>query len=345
MSPLMQNIEPETRSPESADTQNVIHVCVGVIERFNSDSGKTEVLIAKRPDHLHQGGLWEFPGGKVETGETLLEALDRELHEELDIRVCCEPLVNEQFTESNRPLIQIRHAYPDKTVLLDVWKVNRFEGQAFGKEGQLVRWVPLDELSSYSFPQANLPIITACLLPNRYFITPAYPSLLIAEQALLKAMEQGAQLIYFRQPQLDSQNYMNWVDVLISRHPQLRSILMHQQLPELESQQAAGVHLSFRAAEALRTRPVEKHLWFAVSCHTEAELAHAIHLEADFVTLSPVLQTQTHPEQAGMGWAQFERLVRNARLPVFGLGGLSAGHESKLAECGAQGLAGISFWQ
>lgn len=125
----------------------VVHVAAGVIL-----SPSAEILIARRPDSAHQGGLWEFPGGKVETGETVATALHRELQEELAITVTnCQP-----FT-------QVRHDYPDKSVLLDVWLVTAFTGEPQGNEGQPVRWIAPAALADYSFPAANTPIVRAVL--------------------------------------------------------------------------------------------------------------------------------------------------------------------------------------
>ena len=91
---------------------------------------------------------WEFPGGKVESGEDLLTALDRELWEEIGIRV-----------QDCAPFMELHPDYPDKQVLLDIWKVTRFHGEPFGKEGQECRWVPLASLHEYHFPDANGPIV------------------------------------------------------------------------------------------------------------------------------------------------------------------------------------------
>lgn len=123
----------------------LIHVAAAVIE-----DGLGNVFLAKRSDDKHQGGLWEFPGGKVEAGESSESALKRELDEEIGIQVI----------ESKR-LIQIPHHYPDKSVFLDVFRVTVFSGDAWGKEGQEVRWVPIQELDRYSFPEANQPILAA----------------------------------------------------------------------------------------------------------------------------------------------------------------------------------------
>jgi 8-oxo-dGTP diphosphatase len=123
-----------------------IRVVAGVI--YNP--ARDQVLVAKRPDHLHQGGLWEFPGGKLEQGEIPQAALQRELLEELGIRI--EP-------RSMQRVVQVSHSYPDKTVSLDFWEVSEFAGDPSGLEGQQIRWVPLVELSKYNFPKANQKVI------------------------------------------------------------------------------------------------------------------------------------------------------------------------------------------
>jgi 8-oxo-dGTP diphosphatase len=122
-----------------------VHVAVGVV--IDADD---RILVARRPQHLHQGGLWEFPGGKVEPGEAVVEALRRELHEELAIEVL-----------AATPLLTVQHDYGDKAVLLDVWCVREFRGEPDGREGQPWRWVDGGALRELAFPAANGPIITA----------------------------------------------------------------------------------------------------------------------------------------------------------------------------------------
>ncbi|MEC4728387.1 8-oxo-dGTP diphosphatase MutT [Shewanella sp. D64] len=124
-----------------------VHVAVGVIINYNQ-----EVLLAKRPQHLHQGGKWEFPGGKVEQGETVTEALIRELKEEVNLDV-----------SATTPLMQISHDYSDKQVLLDIHLVSHFDGEAKGLEDQEICWVAKENLVNYDFPEANKPIIDRIL--------------------------------------------------------------------------------------------------------------------------------------------------------------------------------------
>ncbi len=127
-------------------TVKVVHVAVGVILKDQ------QVLLALRPDKLHQGGRWEFPGGKVEAGESTGQALARELKEEVDLEIA-----------GSTAWFELQYAYPEKTVLLDIHLVQQFEGEAKGLEGQPVRWVPLSELDQYQFPDANQPILDKLL--------------------------------------------------------------------------------------------------------------------------------------------------------------------------------------
>ena len=124
-------------------SSNRIHVAVGVIEDANG-----HIFISCRHPHLHQGGKWEFPGGKVEANESVYEALCRELQEECNLTV-----------QQACPLTVITHDYSDKQVLLDVWMVTAFSGSVSQQEGQQWRWVPVYELDAYPFPPANQPII------------------------------------------------------------------------------------------------------------------------------------------------------------------------------------------
>uniref|UniRef100_UPI0030EE1001 Nudix family hydrolase n=1 Tax=Pseudomonas guineae TaxID=425504 RepID=UPI0030EE1001 len=168
-----------------------IHVAAAVIR---GEDG--QILLAKRADDQHQGGLWEFPGGKVEADETVQVALARELEEELGI-----------CPSSSRPLIQVRHDYPDKQVLLDVWEVSTFTGEPHGAEGQPLAWVSPRQLGDYDFPAANRPIVAAARLPERYLITPdglSGPQLLRGIQTALK---NGIRLLQLRAPAMFDAQY------------------------------------------------------------------------------------------------------------------------------------------
>ncbi|CAG8998683.1 MAG: CTP pyrophosphohydrolase [Candidatus Celerinatantimonas neptuna] len=125
-----------------------IQVVVGVIVIDG------QVLIAKRATHQHQGGLWEFPGGKIESHESEITALSRELNEELGI------LIVESACEK---MLDLEHQYPDLKVALHIYQVTQFHGDVSGKEGQPVLWVSKEDLQQYDFPQANEPILQMLL--------------------------------------------------------------------------------------------------------------------------------------------------------------------------------------
>lgn len=128
-----------------------IHVAVGII--INAED---QVLVAKRPAHVDQGGLWEFPGGKVEDNEDVYSALCRELKEEINVEVL-----------SATPFLKITHEYPNYSVLLDTWRVEKFRGELFGVEGQAIRWVSFQELRNVSMPAGNQSIIDALKSGNK----------------------------------------------------------------------------------------------------------------------------------------------------------------------------------
>ena len=125
----------------------LVTVAVGILI---DDAGR--VLVTRRARGAHQGGLWEFPGGKVEEGETLLEALTRELSEELGVRV-----------ETTEPLMVLEHDYGDKQVRLDVHRVTRWSGEPRGLEGQPLAWQQPEQLQDWAFPAANRPILERLL--------------------------------------------------------------------------------------------------------------------------------------------------------------------------------------
>lgn len=289
------------------------------------------ILIARRAAHQHQGGLWEFPGGKVEPGEAVDAALVRELKEELDIT-----------PTAFSPLIRIEHDYPDKSVCLDVWTVTGFAGEPHGREGQPLAWVAVDDLASFDFPAANRPIVTAARLPERYLITPADMRPHERQQWLAARLAQGARLILFRAPELSAEDYRSEASALLSRCRDAgASLMLHGDASVMTDMPADGLHLPARQLLLLSKRPVPDDMWLAASVHDEIELGHAIRLGVDFVTLSPVAETLSHPDHAVMGWERFADLIRRAVVPVYALGGMRDEDLARARQCGAQGVAGI----
>ncbi len=305
-----------------------IHVAVAVIE-----NARGEFLLARRPEHVHQGGLWEFPGGKVEPGEDIRAALDRELHEELGITA-----------RHARPLLRVRHDYPDKSVLLDVWRVTAMHGTPHGREGQTVVWVAPAELRRYQFPRANAPIITAALLPSVYLIT-AEPDANTAQflQRLKRAVSAGIRLVQLRAKCLDAVRYLELAqDALTVCRAHGAQLLLNSDPQLIASLDADGVHLSSAHLMALSERPLPSTRWVAASVHNLDQLRQAQAINVDFVVASPVLPTASHPGAACLGWDGLHALTEAAVVPVFALGGMMAEHMQPAYAHGAQGVAAVS---
>ncbi|ACO77563.1 hypothetical protein AvCA_13370 [Azotobacter vinelandii CA] len=304
-----------------------IHVAAAVIRGADG-----RVLIARRPEEKHQGGLWEFPGGKVEAGEAVEAALARELEEELGIRV-----------SAARPLIQVRHDYPDQYVLLDVWEVAAFAGEPHGAEGQALAWVAPRQLPDYRFPAANHPIVAAARLPERYLITPEDLSPQALLRGLRSALEGGIRLIQLRAPNMFDPQYRDLaVDVqgLCAGRAQL---MLKGPLEWLGDFPAAGWHLTARQLReyAANGRPFPAERWLAASCHDAEELALATRMGVDFVTLSPIEATSSHPGASPLGWERAAELLRGFNRPAFLLGGLGSQDLARAWRTGAQGIAAI----
>lgn len=334
-----------------------IHVAVGVI--FDCPKGsihKTEpsILIAKRADHQHQGGLWEFPGGKVEAGETVQYALQRELEEELGF-----PADIEQMW----PLIRIPFHYPDKSVLLDVWAVygaGDFKNQmgndveAVGKEGQPLVWVKQSELSKYQFPAANKAILDALSLPTKIAITldNADPKGILKQVANTLQHHQPI-WIQLRAPSLDQQQYTQLAMQLYGLcHEAGSKLIWNCSLDWYQIAFADGLHLSAERGKILANnkltsaeRPIPNNQWLSTSCHNADELKDA-QKWADYALISAVNKTQTHPNAEPLTWDGFETLTAESQIPCYALGGMSVSDltVSDLTTAqmkGGQGIAGI----
>lgn len=308
-----------------------IHVAVAAI--VNS---QREVLIAQRPEHVHQGGLWEFPGGKVEHQESVTEALKREIHEELGLQI-----------ESMTPLIQVNHDYPDRSVFLDVWRIDDYRGEPTGMEGQAIRWLKINQLDMEDFPHANKPIIRALQLPDHYMITGEFRGLEDFHRRLARALGKGVRLVQLRTgPAIEKQDYLE----LAERARKLcerwhATLLLNASVDTFNQSNARGIHLNSRMLFDFDNRPIADDRLLSVSCHNQRELQQAHKISADMVLLSPVKPTTSHPGTPGIGWDEFSRLTRTMSCPVYALGGMQLHDVQEAIHAGAQGIAAItSLW-
>lgn len=302
----------------------VIQVAAGALV---DPSGR--VLLARRHRDAHQGGLWEFPGGKCEPGESPEGALRRELREELDIEAT-----------DYRPLIRVPHRYHDREVVLRVFRVDGWRGSPRGREGQPLVWVDPARLDDYPMPAADRPVVTALRLPDVYLITP--PRVDDGEAFLghiASALAAGIRLLQFRvfgPDQVVIRDLYRRTVRLCEQHEAV--LLVNSAVQATEA--PTGVHLNGQALRALRRRPAGLR-WLAASCHDAGDLRKAQAIGADFAVLSPVLPTPSHPDARPLGWDGFAALVQGATLPVYALGGMHPGLLGQAWRHGAQGIAGI----
>lgn len=304
----------------------LINVAVAVVQRADGC-----VLLAERPLNKVSGGFWEFPGGKFDAGERAEQALARELHEEVGVEL-----------DRAQAWMTYDHAYPDKIVRLHFFRVTAWHGTPHGREGQRVSWqdpaainvTPLLPANDKMLQVLNLPTLYAITHAGKYGVTEFMPRL---EQALAK----GVRLIQVREramaPEQLAQFARRVAEVAYRYGAQ---VLVNGDETLARKVGVCGVHSTSAQLARLTTRPRTR-LW-AASCHNAEEVARAAALGADFIVLSPVLPTATHPGEPGMGWARFAGLTRDCPLPVYALGGMQSDLLDTARGHGAHGIALLS---
>lgn len=317
--------------------EKIIDVAVGVLLRPDGT-----ILLGNRPADKPWPGWWELPGGKLEPGESVMQALARELHEELGIQI-----------HTATPWVTYVHAYPTTTVRLAFCRVTGWDGEPQGLEGQLLRWVPLTEaLDVPKLLPATYPPLRWLNLPEVYAISSAgSPQGLAAfQQRLAQGLKEGIKLLQWREPEwpdgpASTSLKAAFDEVLAQCHAVGARVVVNSVHPSAWWSQGDGVHLRAADAKGISARPElpAGHL-VGVSTHELSELAHARKIEADFAVLGPVLPTASHPEHPGIGWEEFARLNQQAGLPVFALGGQSADTLAQAKSVGGHGFAGLRRW-
>jgi len=301
-----------------------LHVAAGVIRR------QGQVLVSQRRPDDEFAGLWEFPGGKLEPGETPAQALRRELAEELGIVVG-------QVT----PLLCLPYHYPQRSVVLHTFEVLDYQGLAQGLEGQSIRWLELAELSRLPFMPANGAILKAVLLPKVYGFSCAgilgvKASLLYLEQAIAGDLR----LLQVHEPAMNHhqlREYFAYCREICSRSGV--KLLLHGRPGQALRWQADGVHLTSSQLFSLPQRPLPASMWVAASCHNHRELVRAASLKVDFAVLSPLKKTSSHPLVKPLGWRRFSTLCVRAVMPVYAQGGMQLCDIATACARGAQGVA------
>lgn len=322
-------------------SERIVDVAAGVIRRADG-----MLLLGQRPEGKPWSGWWELPGGKVEPGETVREALTRELQEEIGIQVTVA-----------QPWVTYVHVYPEKTVRLSFCQVTAWEGEPQGLEEQALAWVwPEQAHAVGKLLPATLPVLRWLRLPERYGITSiggpgGLPDFLVRLDLALAA---GLRLVQLREPAWsDGVAAQTLHDAMLTIRDRCRAagarLLINSVHPWEWAREADGLHL--RAADAaaelastLRSPnlgALPDGALLGVSAHTPADVAQARRLDADFVVVGAVLPTASHPDATGIGWDGFTTILQDAGLPAYAIGGQSSETLTDARNAGAHGIAGI----
>ena len=285
------------------------------------------VLLAQRGPHKSYAGQWEFPGGKIESGETAEAALRRELTEELGIAA-----------GALEPLIRLRHDSPELSVALEVFECRDWQGQPQGLEGQRLEWVAPGALVDWPLLAADAPIVTALRLPVHYVFT----AVDMQVEAVLGGLDDlpGGALLRLRLPAMPQAEYARLAEQVAG------SIGAHRLVVDRGSALAArlGCRLHLDGA-ALAAGEAMAGLSCIASVHDAEQIRRARTLGAEAAVLGPVEATASHPGVSPLGWSGFESLAADAGLPVYAIGGMKPADAAKARARGGQGCAGIgAFW-
>ncbi|QOW21552.1 Nudix family hydrolase [Novilysobacter avium] len=322
---------------ETAPTR-FVRVVAGVI-----GDARGRILLAQRTGASDLGGLWEFPGGKIDPGESTEHALARELDEELGIHA-----------EVGEAVITVPQLYPDKRLTLDVRHVTRWQGNPRGREGQALLWVPPRKLALYRMPPADRPVVAALQQPDRYLVTPDVGQLTAglsgaeleaAEQAWLDALERtlaaGICRVQVRSPTADPQRSARLAASAVELCRSASAEVLVNGDPELAARLGVGVHLRSDQLCVYFDRPVGADVPLAASCHTVDELRAAERLGCNFVVLGNVKPTASHPARDGIGWEAFAAMREHVSMPIYAIGGVGIDDMDDARAHGAQGIAAI----
>ncbi len=304
-------------------TRQITEVAVAV---FIKPDGS--FLLSSRPEGKPYPGYWEFPGGKIEAGESVLQAMKRELMEELNVTIT-------HATPWFTFLMRYTHAH----VRLHCWRVHAWKGEMRGMEAQQFAWQRLEAITAAPTLPGCVPIFKALALPDTYAITNATelgaaPYLLLLEHALAN----GLKLIQVREKRMATIALKNFArDVVTLAHAHDAKVLINSDTDLVRDAGADGVHLTSKQLATCVVRP--QFDLVAASTHTRAEIERAGDLSLDFAVLGAVKQTHSHPGETPIGWENFAALVTAAPLPVYAIGGVSRNDLQPAIACGAHGIA------
>lgn len=306
-------------------TRTPVDVAAGVLIRCDG-----RFLLASRPAGKPYASYWEFPGGKVERGEAITEALARELHEELGIDIgVAYPWVVRLFD------------YPHALVRLHFLRVFEWSDELHAREHQSFGFFSTSDLPDGPLLPATVPVLRWLALPPLYAISAvAQLGRDVFLRRLESALARGLKLLQFREPTLDNAGAAALFEEVLARVRAAGATLLVNSRHRTLWDRADGVHLTAADLATLSQRP--EFDWVGASVHSGAEIEHAAALQLDFVTAGPVRLTTTHPHYPPLGWDAFASVIANAALPAYALGGMQARDLASAMHHGAHGIASLS---
>ncbi len=304
-------------------TRQITEVAVAV---FIKPDGS--FLLSSRPEGKPYPGYWEFPGGKIEPGESVLQALKRELMEELNVAIT-----------SATPWFSFMMVYTHATVRLNCWRVTAWQGEMCGMERQQFQWQRLDALTVAPTLPGCVPIFKALALPSMYAITNA-TEMGVADylNRLERALENGLRLVQIREKNMPANERLQFATRVVQLvHAHGAKVLVNSDIEQARVIGADGVHLTALQLHQSTCRPDVALV--GASTHGRFEIERAAELKLDFVVLGAVKPTLTHAGEVPLGWSKFAAIVEAAPLPVYALGGLSAEDLGEAMLHGGHGVA------
>lgn len=316
-------------------TEIITEAAVGVIQAPDGS-----VLLGQRPAGKPWSGYWEFPGGKIEAGESPAHALVRELQEELGITPTqYYPWITRTYDYEAKYNAQGELESRAKTVKLHFFIITEWAGEPAGLEQQALSWQNPQRVAVGPMLPANAPILSGLCLSSVYAITNLHElgeDLFFAR--LRSSLAHGLKIIQIREKQLSAERLMEFSrKVIAEATPHSAKVFINSDLDLAQQLGAAGVHFSSSQLMALQSKP--QGLLCGASCHNQSELIQAAKLGLDYVMLSPVQPTMSHPEANALGWECFAQLIVDYSLPVFALGGMHLNDLHLARSHGAHGIA------
>jgi len=309
-----------------------VHVNVSVAILINADY---QVLLGQRPFPKSWEGWWEFPGGKIKKNETFVDALYREIYEEIGIKIT-------KF----KKWVTRQYSYDNLDVTLQFFKVYKWDGEITPKENQKLVWTNLKNPNVSPILPANLFIQNAFDLPSYYAITnlSESPKKLFLKQ-LQEKIDNGLEMIQIREKDISFEELKKFSkEVIKICKPQGVKVIINSYINLAHELKADGVHLTSKDLNSIKKIP--QNLIVSASCHTQKDIDIAEKIKIHFIVLSTVKKTLSHPDMKPMGWNKFRKIANKVNIPIYALGGLGIEDYQIALENGAIGIASQrSIWR